>query len=66
VKLFADRQVAVPENVVLHMVRELERSPGAIRDFVARADAAALAAKRPINLSLIKGLLAGPDLSTNP
>jgi chromosomal replication initiation ATPase DnaA len=62
VKLFADRQVAVPENVVLHMVRELERSPGAIRDFVARADAAALAAKRPINLSLIKGLLAGPDL----
>jgi chromosomal replication initiation ATPase DnaA len=65
VKLFADRQIAVPENVVLHMVRELERSPGAIRDFVARADAAALAAKRPINLSLIKDLLAGPDLFGN-
>jgi chromosomal replication initiation ATPase DnaA len=58
VKLFADRQLAVPESVVSHMIRSLERSPGAIRDFVARADAAALAAKRPINLSLIKDLLA--------
>jgi chromosomal replication initiation ATPase DnaA len=57
VKLFADRQVQVPESVVTHMIRELERSPAAIRDFVARADAAALAAKRPITLSLIKDLL---------
>lgn len=58
VKLFADRQVQVPESVVVHMIRELERSPGAIRDFVARADAEALARKRPITLSLIKDLLA--------
>jgi chromosomal replication initiation ATPase DnaA len=57
VKLFADRQVQVPESVVAHMIRELERSPAAIRDFVARADAAALARKRPITLSLIKDLL---------
>ena len=57
VKLFADRQLQVPENVVAHMIRSLERSPGAIRDFVARADAAALAAKRPINSSLINELL---------
>ena len=63
VKLFADRQVEVPESVVLHMIRELERSPAAIRDFVARADAAALAAKRPITLSLIKELLADPGPS---
>jgi chromosomal replication initiation ATPase DnaA len=60
VKLFADRQVQVPESVVSHMIRELERSPGAIRDFVAGADAAALAQKRPITLSLIKDLLADP------
>ena len=60
VKLFADRQLTVPETVVAHMIRSLERSPGAIRDFVARADAAALAAKRPVNLSLIKDLLEGP------
>jgi chromosomal replication initiation ATPase DnaA len=58
VKLFADRQVQVPESVVALMIRELERSPAAIRDFVARADAAALAQKRPITLSLIKDLLA--------
>ena len=60
VKLFADRQVQVPENVVTHMIRSLERSPAAIRDFVARADAVALAEKRPINISLIRDLLIGP------
>ena len=60
VKLFADRQVQVPESVVSHMIRSLERSPAAIRDFVARADACALAQKRPITLSLIKDLLANP------
>jgi chromosomal replication initiation ATPase DnaA len=52
----------VPESVVAHMIRSLERSPGAIRDFIARADAVALAEKRPINLSLIKDLLAGPPV----
>jgi chromosomal replication initiation ATPase DnaA len=62
VKLFADRQLAVPESVVAHMIRSLERSPEAIRDFIARADAAALAAKRPINTSLINELLEGPAL----
>ncbi|HEY1877123.1 MAG TPA: hypothetical protein VGG66_06610 [Rhizomicrobium sp.] len=60
VKLFADRQVQVPESVVAHMIQALERSPAAIRDFVARADAFALAQKRPITLSLIKDLLADP------
>jgi chromosomal replication initiation ATPase DnaA len=62
VKLFADRQLAVPENVVAHMIRSLERSPEAIRDFVTRADAAALAAKRPINTNLINELLDGRAL----
>jgi chromosomal replication initiation ATPase DnaA len=60
VKLFTDRQLSVPESVVTHMIRCLDRSPEAIRDFVAQADAVALAEKRPINLSLIKDLLAGP------
>jgi len=65
VKLFADRQVQVPESVVTHMIRKLERSPAAIRDFVAGADAAALAQKRPITLSLIKDLLAGQGASSS-
>lgn len=62
VKLFADRQIEVPESVVSHMIASLERSPGAIRDFIARADAVALAEKKPINLGLIKGLLTAPGI----
>ncbi|HUO98190.1 MAG TPA: hypothetical protein VMU01_05955 [Rhizomicrobium sp.] len=57
-KLFADRQLNVPDAVVAHMIRSLERAPGAIRDFVARADAAALAAKRPVTIGFIRELLA--------
>jgi chromosomal replication initiation ATPase DnaA len=58
-KLFADRQLAVPEAVIAQMIRSLERSPGALRDFVAKADAAALAAKKPVTTALIRDLLAG-------
>ncbi len=57
-KLFADRQLSVPDAVVTQMIRALERSPAAVRDFVARADAAALAEKRPVTLGLIRELLA--------
>jgi len=57
-KLFDDRQLAVPEAVVKQMVHALERSPFAVRDFVARADQAALAEKRPITAALIRELLA--------
>jgi chromosomal replication initiation ATPase DnaA len=57
-KLFADRQLAVPEAVIGQMIRALERSPAAVRDFVARADAEALAAKRPVTTALIRELLA--------
>jgi chromosomal replication initiation ATPase DnaA len=60
-KLFADRQLTVPETVIQRMVHGLERSPAAIRDFVARADAQALAEKRPVNLGLIRDLLADPS-----
>lgn len=58
-KLFADRQLTVPEAVIAQMIRALERSPAAVRDFVARADAAALAQKRAITPGLIRELLAG-------
>ena len=58
VKLFADRQIAVPEGVVTHLVQTLERSPAALRDFIQRADALALAEKRPVNIQLIRGLMA--------
>ncbi|MDE2110326.1 MAG: hypothetical protein KGJ79_04220 [Alphaproteobacteria bacterium] len=57
-KLFADRQLTVPDPVVAQMIHALERSPAAVRDFVARADRTALAQKRPITPSLIRELLA--------
>jgi chromosomal replication initiation ATPase DnaA len=57
-KLFADRQLAVPEPVIRLMIERLDRSPGAIRDFVAAADSRALSEKRPINQGLIRDMLA--------
>jgi chromosomal replication initiation ATPase DnaA len=60
-KLFADRQLVVPEGVIRLMIERLARQPAAIRDFVALADARALSEKRPINLGLIRELLADPS-----
>jgi len=57
-KLFTDRQLAVPDPVIMRILRSVERSPTAIRDFVARADARALAEKRPITAALVTDLLA--------
>jgi len=57
-KLFADRQLPVPDDVITHMLSVIERSPAAVREFVAEADAAALAEARPLNLFLVRRLLA--------
>jgi len=56
-KLFADRQLTVPDAVIARMILSLERSPRAIRDFVARADARALAEKRAVTVGLVRKLL---------
>lgn len=58
VKLFADRQLQVPEAAVHHMLAALDRTPGAVRGFIAALDQRALSEKRPINLGLIRDLLA--------
>ena len=63
-KLFADRQLQVPDAVIAQMIHALERSPGAIRDFVARADDAALSRKRAITPALIRELLSGENQSS--
>ncbi len=57
VKLFADRQVAVPPNVIPYLVSRMPRSIGAARGLVAALDARALAAGRPITRALAGELL---------
>jgi chromosomal replication initiation ATPase DnaA len=56
-KLFADRQLQVSDAVISRIVVSLERSPAAIRDLIARADARALAEKRAVTTALIGELL---------
>ena len=64
VKLFADRQLLVPEAVVVSLVRNLERTPAAIHAFIALADTEALRLQKPVNLQLVRGLMGGKgDLS---
>jgi chromosomal replication initiation ATPase DnaA len=61
-KLFADRQLVVPQAAIARMLQTLERSPAAIRQFVEQADAKALAEGRPVNAALIRDLLAMVEL----
>lgn len=57
VKLFADRQVAVPANLIPYLVSRMPRSIGAARGMVAALDARALAAGRPITRALASEIL---------
>lgn len=57
VKLFADRQVAVPANLIPYLVSRMPRSIGAARALVAALDAAALAGGRPITRALAAEVL---------
>jgi chromosomal replication initiation ATPase DnaA len=57
VKLFADRQLAVSREVVLFLVRHMERSFEAARRLVADLDAAALRDKRGITIPLARSVL---------
>jgi chromosomal replication initiation ATPase DnaA len=59
VKLFADRQLVVSEEVVLFMVRHMERSFEAARRLVADLDAVALRDHRDITIPLARSVLGG-------
>ncbi|NBE06215.1 DnaA ATPase domain-containing protein [Paragemmobacter ruber] len=61
IKLFADRQVTVPPTLIAYLVQRMERSIDAARDLVARLDALALAAGRPITRQLAADLLGRAD-----
>ncbi len=66
VKLFADRQLAVDENLVGYLLSRIERSFAAARAVVGRLDQEALRRKRPVNRALAAELLrdASPDADT--
>ncbi|HHY48446.1 MAG TPA: chromosomal replication initiator DnaA, partial [Alphaproteobacteria bacterium] len=57
VKLFADRQLAVPPALVPWLVRRMERSTAAARDLVGAIDSLALAEARPITRGLVAEVL---------
>lgn len=59
IKLFSDRQVAVPPAVIPYMVQRMERSIDAARDLVARLDARSLAEGRPITRALAAEVMGG-------
>jgi chromosomal replication initiation ATPase DnaA len=57
VKLFADRQVAVDQDLIAYLLPRMERSLGSARELVARIDAAALSAGRPATRAFVAALL---------
>jgi chromosomal replication initiation ATPase DnaA len=57
VKLFADRQLAVDENLVRYIMTRVERSFGAARQAVATLDREALRLQRPVTRALAAELL---------
>lgn len=59
VKLFADRHLAVPTELVSFLVLRLERSFAAAQEAVARLDRAALAERRPVTIPLARQVLFG-------
>ncbi|MCB9988499.1 MAG: DNA replication protein [Rhodospirillales bacterium] len=62
VKLFADRQLQIGDEVLNYILPRMERSFAAARDLVAAADKLALAEKRPISVPLIRRVLLNQTL----
>jgi chromosomal replication initiation ATPase DnaA len=52
IKLFADRQIAVPPNLIPYLVSRMPRSIGAARALVGALDTRALALGRPVTRAL--------------
>ncbi len=60
VKLFADRQITVPPNLIPYLISRIERSIGTARQLVAQLDAAALTLGRPVTRALAAQILDRP------
>jgi len=59
VKLFADRQLAIGEEVVRYLLARMERSFAAARTLVAALDRASLAERRAVTVPLARRVLEG-------
>jgi len=57
VKLFADRQLQVGQDVISYVVPRMERSFAAATDIVDRADKMALAEKKNIGVALMRQVM---------
>lgn len=58
VKLFADRQLQPAPEVIGYLTVHMERSLAAAQQVVEATDRAALAARRPVTVPLVRGVLA--------
>jgi len=58
-KLFSDRQIFVPQEVVQFILPRIERSFLALRETVDKIDRRALAEKRPVTVPLVREVLQG-------
>lgn len=56
-KLFRERHIRAPDDLLVYLLRRMERSVPAARELVARIDEAALAEGRPISRALARELL---------
>ena len=63
IKLFADRQIKVPPNLITYLLQHMDRSIAVARDLVAALDARSLAEHRPVTRAMAADLLdrAGPQ-----
>lgn len=60
-KLFADRQITVPDSVIAFMLTHLERSCAAIASAVEQLDRASLAQRRKVTRQLAQDVLISSD-----
>ena len=56
-KLFSDRQIFVPQEVISFILTRIERSFAALRDIVDKIDHKALAEKRAVTIPLVRDIL---------
>jgi chromosomal replication initiation ATPase DnaA len=65
IKMFADRQIQVPQDVVIYLVMRIERSFDSVRRVVDLLDRAALSAHRSLTVPLAREVLRRHEMDRN-